>query len=146
MPHIKFYNDNVQFVLKAKGNIRKWLLFCASKENKTISSLSYIFCSDDKLLEINQKFLNHNTFTDTITFEYSDGKVISGDVFISIERVLENSMKFHVVFEEEMRRVIIHGFLHLCGYSDKKAVEKVEMKKKENTYLKLYRDTFHVKH
>jgi len=143
MQSILFYTDDIDFILKAKRKIRDWLLTCAKKEKKEISSLSYIFCSDKKLLKINQRFLNHNTFTDTITFEYSsNNKNISGDVFISVERVIENSKLFQVKFEEEIKRVIVHGFLHLCGYNDKRALNKAEMKKKEDAYLRLYNKSF----
>jgi probable rRNA maturation factor len=143
---VSFFTEELSFVLKEKRTIRKWLAYCAKKENKEIAELCYIFCGDDYLLDINKKYLNHNTLTDTISFDYADDKgTIVGDVFISIERVQENAKKFSVSFEEEIKRIMIHGFLHLCGYEDK-GVKKKEMVAKENIYLKYFYKTFHVEH
>ena len=97
-----------------------------------------MFCTDDELLEINIKHLNHNTLTDIITFDYTEDKKISSDIFISVDRVLENAKKFEVTFEEELCRVMIHGVLHLCGYKDKSKPDAELMRKKENWALKLF--------
>jgi len=105
-------------------------------ENKTKGDLSFIFCSDDYLLDINKKYLNHDFYTDVITFDYSENNILSGDVFISIDRVKENAGTFNVPFEEELQRVMIHGVLHLAGYKDKTDKEKKQMTDKENFYLK----------
>jgi len=100
--------------------------------------LSYIFCSDKYLLSINQKYLNHNTFTDIVTFDLAESAEIDGEIYISVGRVKENAVKYEVDFEEELRRVIIHGLLHLIGYKDKTASQKVQMRKKEQACLSLY--------
>lgn len=106
------------------------------EENKEAGDISVIFCSDEYLLEMNKTHLNHDYYTDIITFNYVDGKLISGDLFISVDRVKENAVKFEVSFYEELYRVILHGVLHLVGYNDKTGEEKKVMREKENYYLK----------
>ncbi len=106
------------------------------EENKEEGDLTLIFCSDEYLLEINNKHLNHDYYTDIITFDYSQKKNISGDLFISIDRVKENAKEFSVPFLNELSRVVVHGVLHLCGYNDKTEEEKKQMRKLENKYLK----------
>lgn len=106
-----------------------------NKENKTPGDISVIFCSDDYLLEINKSHLNHDYYTDIITFNYVENNVISGDLFISIDRIKENADKFVVSFKEELYRVILHGILHLVGYDDKSDDQKKVMREKENYYL-----------
>lgn len=105
--------------------------------------ISIIICSDDELLEINRKHLSHDYFTDIITFDYSEGANVNGDLFVSIDRIKENADKFEVRFEEELHRVIFHGALHMMGYNDKSKEEQTLMRSKENHYLK---ELFHVKH
>ena len=104
-------------------------------ENKKEGELSFVFCSDEYLLKMNIDYLNHNFYTDVITFDYTEGDVISGDVFISIERIKDNAKIFKTSFENELQRVMIHGVLHLIGYKDKTEDEKKEMRQKENKYL-----------
>lgn len=104
-------------------------------ENKTCGDVTLIFCSDDYLLEINKKYLNHDYYTDVITFDYSDNQRVSGDLFISIDRVLDNAKSLQVVAKEELIRVVYHGVLHLVGYKDKTEEEKKVMTSKENEYL-----------
>ena len=135
---ILFINDHLDFRLKEKLKLKKWIIKISLKEKKEIGSLNYIFTTDEALLEINRKYLKHNTYTDIITFNYNEGKKINGDVFISVERVRENAKKFGVDFEEELRRVMIHGVLHLCGYRDKKKADAELMRKKENQSLKAF--------
>ena len=120
--------------IKLDGN-KKWLKDIIKKENKTLGELVYIFCNDDYLLEKNIKYLNHNTLTDVITFDYCLDKIISGDILISVERVRENSESYNVSFSEELNRVMVHGLLHLLGYNDKNPEEKGIIRKKENYYL-----------
>ena len=103
-----------------------------------MGDISYVFCTDDELLEVNQKHLNHNTYTDIITFDYTESKTINSDIFISIDRITENAKKFEVTFEDELHRVMIHGILHLCGYKDKTKADADLMRKKENQALKLF--------
>ena len=117
---------------------KKWLNQVISNEAKEEGDISYIFCDDDYLLEKNIRFLNHNTLTDVITFDYCEGNSVSGDIFISIERVKENSEVFKVDFLTELNRVMVHGLLHLLGYKDKTERESNLMRKKENYYLSKY--------
>ena len=117
---------------------KKWLNQVISNEAKEEGDITYIFCNDDYLLEKNIRFLNHNTLTDVITFDYCEGNTVSGDIFISIERVKENSEVFKVDFLTELNRVMVHGLLHLLGYKDKTKRESNIMRKKENYYLSKY--------
>ncbi len=117
---------------------KKWLNQVISNEDKEEGDITYIFCDDDYLLEKNIRFLNHNTLTDVITFDYCEGNSVSGDIFISIERVKENSEVFKVAFLTELNRVMVHGLLHLLGYKDKTERESNLMRKKENYYLSKY--------
>ena len=117
---------------------KKWLNQVISNEAKEEGDITYIFCYDDYLLEKNIRFLNHNTLTDVITFDYCEGNSVGGDIFISIERVKENSEVFKVDFLTELNRVMVHGLLHLLGYKDKTERESNLMRKKENYYLSKY--------
>ena len=117
---------------------KKWINQVISNEAKEEGDITYIFCNDDYLLEKNIRFLNHNTLTDVITFDYCEGNSVSGDIFISIQRVKENSEVFKVDFLTELNRVMVHGLLHLLGYTDKTESESSLMRKKENYYLSKY--------
>jgi len=117
---------------------KKWLKQVISNEDKLVGDITYIFCNDDYLLKKNIQFLHHNTLTDVITFDYCKGNSVSGDIFISIERVKENSEDFKVDFLSELNRVLVHGLLHLLGYKDKTESEANLMRKKENYYLSKY--------
>lgn len=134
---ISFSNDNIAFNLENKSKLKKWIKIVVEKEKRILGNLNYSFTSDESLLKINIEYLKHNTYTDIITFNYNEGKKISGDIFISIDRVKENAMKFEVAFEEELLRVMIHGILHLCGYKDKSKTDSDLMRKKENSALRL---------
>ncbi|MGB5942555.1 MAG: rRNA maturation RNase YbeY [Leeuwenhoekiella sp.] len=112
-----------------------WLIDIAEEEGKEIAELDFVFCSDAYLLKINQDFLDHDTYTDIITFDYSSGNLIAGEIFISIERVAENAETFRVAFNNELYRVMAHGILHLCGYEDKTKALKNIMRAKEDFYL-----------
>ena len=136
---ISFQNLSISFKLKEKTKIKLWIKTIIDKEKHTLGTINYMFCNDDELLEINIKHLNHNTLTDIITFDYTEDKKISSDIFISVDRVLENAKKFEVSFEDELRRVMIHGVLHLCGYKDKSKPDVELMRKKENWALKLFK-------
>lgn len=135
------YNYETDFALKNEGLFSDWIERVVLSEGKELGEVSYIFCDDEYLLQINQEYLNHDTFTDIISFDYSEGSLISGDVFVSIERVLDNAANFNVPFEEELKRVIIHGILHYCGYKDKSENDEMLMRSKEDEKIKL----FHVK-
>ncbi len=115
----------------------KWLEKAIISEGSKLGDINYIFCDDAYLLEKNIKYLKHNTLTDIISFDYSVGNVISGDIFISIERVIENAKLFQADFKDELHRVMVHGVLHYCGYHDKTKQEKAQMRAKEDYYLSL---------
>ena len=138
MESIHFFNEQINFTLKNKTKIRTWIRQTVRTHHKKISSLNYIFTSDEYLLEINQQYLRHDTFTDIITFDQSsDQNNIEADIYISIERVSSNAKKLKSTFEDELNRVMIHGVLHLLGFKDKTKADKEEMRKKENHYLAL---------
>jgi rRNA maturation RNase YbeY len=132
---INFFTEDIKYILRDKIAIRRWLMDTASNEGCKIEEVNIIFCSDAYLSEHNQRYLKHTSFTDIITFDYSEGKMISGDIFISIERVCENAMKFKVSENQELKRVMIHGILHLCGYKDKTASDRKKMREKEDEYM-----------
>lgn len=132
---IEFHNE-IEFVLQNQGELQSWIKKVITCENKEIGEINYIFCSDEYLLERNIKYLNHDTLTDIITFNYCKEKIINSDIMISIDRVKENSTNFDNSFTEELHRVMIHGILHLIGYDDKTEKEKNLMREKENFYLK----------
>lgn len=130
------------FVLESKTQYSDWVTRIIESEGFVEGQLDYVFCTDDYLLSINQEYLNHDTYTDIITFDYSDGKSISGDIFISTERVEDNALAYKVSREEELLRVMSHGVLHLIGFGDKTKEEQGLMRKKEEEKIKL----FHVEH
>ena len=126
------FNSETSFTLKNQNKLVKWIGDVVSSEGFQVAEINYIFCDDSYLNKINQEFLNHDTFTDIISFDYTLGKEVGGDIFISIERVLENAEKFNEVFENELYRVMIHGILHFMGYKDKTKKEKTLMRTKED--------------
>lgn len=125
------------FDIADKSKLKKWIKEVVGKEGSTIAELNFIFCDDYYLLEKNKTFLKHDTLTDIITFDYSEKNTLTGDVYISIERVKENSQNYGVSYENELHRVIIHGVLHLLGYNDKNEKQQKEMREKEDFYLSL---------
>ncbi|QCX40934.1 rRNA maturation RNase YbeY [Aureibaculum algae] len=131
------FNYQKEFEFNNSNDISNWLSEAIREESYKEDAINYIFCDDEYLLELNVKHLEHNTLTDIITFDYNLGKLISSDIFISIDRVLENSVKYAVKFDDELNRVMIHGILHLCGYKDKTKEEKLLMREKEDYYLSL---------
>ena len=133
---IHFFSEDTSFKLKQKIHIRKWVKNTIEEENRRLSEINFIFCSDAHLLSINQQYLHHNTYTDIITFDNSsENGQIAGDIFISIERVRDNALSYNVSEKDELHRVMIHGTLHLLGYPDKGKVAKMVMTSKENYYL-----------
>ena len=137
MPNIFFHFEDVSPFLKERGDLRLWLNATAKKEKQKIVIVNYIFCSDEHLLTINKQYLNHDYFTDIITFDYTDNKGVSGDIFISLDRVKFNAKDYGHSVREELHRVMAHGLLHLLGYKDKKAEEQKVMTAKEDFYLSL---------
>jgi len=133
---INFFNEDISFKLKQKGLVRNWIRNTIISENHRLKLLNFIFCSDAYLLNINKQYLNHDTYTDIITFDNSDFELeIAGDIFISVERVKDNAKELALDDTEELHRVIIHGTLHLLGYSDKSKSLKAQMTDKEDLYL-----------
>ena len=126
-----------EFSLDDEPQISDWVQFTLDSEEKELGELNYIFCDDDYLHKINVKTLKHNTLTDIISFDYTLGVVVSGDVYISYERVKENSEELNLSFKDELHRVMIHGVLHYCGYKDKSEEDKMMMRAKEDYYLSL---------
>ena len=136
---IIFFNEDIDFKLQQKNNYKSWLKKVAEKEGFKVKDLNYIFCSDVYLHKINVDYLDHDTFTDIITFDNSeDESTIEGDIFVSIERVRENSYTLKTVFDEELKRVIVHGLLHLCGYDDHSVEDKAEMRRSEGEYILIF--------
>src|SRR6202012_3070944 len=133
MPAINFFEEDISFKLKNKAQVRQWIKDTITAEGYKLKELTFIFCSDAYLLQINQQYLDHDTYTDIITFDNSEeeGK-ITGDIFISIERIRENAATFNVTETDELHRVIIHGTLHLLGSPDKTAPAKKKMTEKED--------------
>jgi rRNA maturation RNase YbeY len=136
------FNYESDFTLEDEAVYSDWLSRVILSENKNEGEINYIFCDDEYLLEINQQYLNHDTLTDIISFDYSVGNELNGDIFISIQRVVDNALDFKVPFFEELKRVMVHGVLHYCGYKDKSADDERLMRSKEDEKIQL----FHVKH
>lgn len=134
---ISFFSEDIEFTLKDKAKVRNWIAETVKAEGfKRIAELSFVFCSDTYLLAINKEYLDHDTYTDIVTFDTSeDEDVIAGDIFISVDRTRENAAKFAVSDTDELHRVLIHGVLHLCGFLDKTKTDKELMTAKENEYL-----------
>jgi len=133
---VSFYAPTIGFAPKHKTLLRSWIKQITESEKKKLGQISYVFLSDEELLKINIEHLNHNTYTDIITFDYTEDGKIASDIFISVERVRENAEKFNTGFENELHRVMIHGILHLCGYKDKSKEQSELMRKKENSALR----------
>ncbi|GAB4019390.1 rRNA maturation RNase YbeY [Spirosoma koreense] len=136
---IRFFNEDVPYKLAQKQVIRQWLKQQAQREGYAVGELNYILCSDDYVLQVNRDYLEHDYYTDIITFDQSEeaGK-LAGDIFISVERVADNAAQLGIPVDQEMQRVLAHGLLHLCGYGDKTAEEEAKMRAKEEEWLSLY--------
>jgi rRNA maturation RNase YbeY len=134
---ITYRSDGIKCPFIKRRYTANWIKSVASFYQKKTGDVTYIFCSDEKILDINKTYLNHDYYTDIITFDYSEGNVIAGDLFISLETVKSNSEKFGTDYNEELYRVMIHGVLHLCGFKDKTLKDKKLMRERENEALKL---------
>ncbi|NHM02766.1 rRNA maturation RNase YbeY [Flavobacterium difficile] len=132
------FNYESEFSLEQEDLYASWIENIVLSENKILGEISYIFCDDDYLHTINMQYLNHDTLTDIISFDYTEGDVISGDIFISVERVHDNALDFNVSFDEELKRVLAHGVLHYCGYKDKTDSDAILMRSKEEEKIKLF--------
>ena len=131
------FNNLILTEVPVNKKVKNWIVKAILNENLKEGEVNYIFCDDNYLSELNIKYLKHNTLTDIISFDYTIGKIISGDIFISIERVKENAELFNTKYVDELHRVMIHGVLHYCGYKDKTDEEKTQMRSKEDYYLSL---------
>ena len=136
-PSVLFHFEEIDLKIENPSALTQWIKDSIESENKELGSINYIFCSDQYLLKMNQDYLDHDTFTDIITFNYVEENIISGDLFISIERVKENSLTMELPFIAELKRVMIHGVLHLMGYDDKTPSETAQIRAKEDFYLTL---------
>jgi len=136
---IQYIAEDVKLPALQKQKINRWIKETAAGYDKKIGEIAYIFCSDKKILEVNNQYLKHDYYTDIITFDYSEGSVISGDIFISLDTVKSNAQDFGVDFEHEILRILIHGILHLCGQEDKTNEQRNEMTGKENLALEKFK-------
>ncbi len=134
---IRYFNEDIHFVLKDKLVNNRWLKLVAGSEIRSIGDVNIIFCSDKYILDVNLRYLHHDYYTDIITFDYCEGKKLSGDLFISIDTVRENALEYGVEFDDELHRVMVHGLLHLIGYDDHTPEEENIIHEKEDYYLKL---------
>lgn len=132
---VRYYTEDTDFVFKGKALNNKWLKMVAESEIRKIGDINIIFCSDNYILDVNMKYLQHDYFTDIITFDYCEGKFLNGDLFISVDSVRENSEFYGTEFSEELNRVIVHGVLHLIGFDDHCDEDITMMRYKENYYL-----------
>ena len=134
---ISYFFEDTDFIFKGKTLNNKWLRLVAESEIRRVGQINIIFCSDNYILDVNQKYLNHDYFTDIITFDYCEGDKLSGDLFISVDSVSENAVEYGTDFSEELNRVIVHGVLHLIGYDDHTDDDIAQMRSKEDYYLSL---------
>ena len=134
---VSYFNEDIKFDFKEKRLTNRWLKLVAEIEIRRLGDISIIFCSDNYILDVNMKYLQHDYFTDIITFDYCEGDTVSGDLFISIDSVRENAAFYGTEFKDELNRVIVHGVLHLIGYDDHSEEDIKEMRAKENYYLSL---------
>lgn len=138
---VRYYNDDTNYRYPDKRLTARWLADVAASEGYVLGDVSYIFCSSERLLEMNRQYLGHDYYTDVITFDYSDRKgthIVSGDVFIDVETVADNARRYGATALQEMRRVVVHGVLHLCGQGDKTPRTNAQMHRKEDKYLKFW--------
>ena len=138
MAEIRFFNEDIIYIIRNKAAVRKWIGKAITKEGFRLKELNYIYCSDAHLCKMNVHYLHHHTYTDIITFNLSENKKeVAGEIYISINRVRDNATLFKVPLRDELHRVMIHGVLHLCGYKDKSPGEVKRMRNKEDYYLSL---------
>lgn len=142
MPQVSFsYADRALKYTQKKKTLKAFIPSIFAKEGKSLHRLQYVFCSDQFLLDINQRFLQHNDFTDIITFDLSAGTGVTGEIYISVDRVKDNANLFSLSFQDELLRVVFHGALHLCGYKDKKKSEIELIRNRESHYMRLYKQS-----
>src|SRR5690606_5121891 len=137
MGRISFFYEETNFTLPQANKLKAWLKSIIQREEFELELINYIFCSDEYLLSLNVEYLNHDTYTDIITFDYTEGVHLEGDVYISVDRVNENAAQLNVSFNQEINRVMVHGLLHMMGYKDKSPSQKNQMRSKEDSCLSL---------
>lgn len=135
---VRFFFEHKKFSLEKRAELKAFIEYLFKREKKKLSSINYVFCSDKRLLEINRQFLNHDFYTDIITFDLSESDSTQAEIYISIDRVKDNAKSLGTSFKSELHRVIFHGALHLCGYKDKTQAEQLKMRQKEAFYLSRY--------
>ena len=135
---IQYINEDVKFPALPKQKLNKWIKTVAAEYQRKIGDIAFVFCTDERILEVNKQYLEHDYYTDIITFDYSEKSVISGDIFISIDTVKSNAQDLNIPFDKEIKRIMIHGILHLCGQDDKTPELREEMTDKENEALILF--------
>lgn len=140
---IRFSYQSGDFELPEAEKVRRWITEVVRRRGMAVGNINYLFCDDEYLLQVNRQYLDHDTYTDIITFDYVAGGLVSGDILISVERVGENAQQFGVPFGQELHRVVIHGVLHLLGQGDKSPSEAAEMRRLEEESLSLWSDMFH---
>ena len=138
MNSISFHNEGVNTKTPLKRLLKAWIKEFVSNHGKKVGELAFVFCTDEKILEVNQSFLQHDYYTDIITFDYCEGDFVSGDIYISVERVQENAISHQVEYNNELLRVLAHGVLHLIGFQDKEENKKAEMTKNEDLCMSLF--------
>jgi rRNA maturation RNase YbeY len=138
MNNISFHIEGVSTKTPSKRLLKAWIKEFVSNHGKKVGELAFIFCSDEKILEVNQNFLQHDYYTDIITFDYCEGEIVSGDIFISVERVKENATSHNIEYNTELIRVLAHGVLHLIGFQDKSPKKKKEMTENEDLCISLF--------
>ncbi|KAA6325413.1 Endoribonuclease YbeY [termite gut metagenome] len=139
---ITYQTENIKMPDIQKRAVASWIKTVAGSYGKKVGDIACIFCSDEKILEINRQYLQHDYYTDIITFDYTEGDKISGELFISLDTVQTNAQQYHTAYKDELHRVIIHGILHLCGMNDKVPDEKILMEESENRALTLLQSLF----
>lgn len=137
---IQYITEEIHLPKLEKLKINRWIKGTAAEYGKKAGEIAYIFCNDDRILEVNKQYLQHDYYTDIITFDYSEGSIISGDIFISIDTVKINANEFGVTFDQELLRILIHGILHLCGQDDKTTELREQMTQKENRALEKFNE------
>ncbi len=142
MNNISFHSEGVNTKTPSKRLLKAWIKEFVSNHGKKVGELAFIFCSDEKILEVNQNFLQHDYYTDIITFDYCEGEIVSGDIFISVERVAENATSHNAEYSAELLRVLAHGVLHLIGFQDKSPKKKKEMTENEDLCISLFLTKF----
>jgi rRNA maturation RNase YbeY len=145
MNSISFHNEGVNTKTPSKRLLKAWIKEFVANHSKKVGELAFVFCDDEKILEVNRNFLQHDYYTDIITFDYCEGIIVSGDIYISVERVQENAIIHEVDYNTELLRVLAHGVLHLIGFQDKEEKLKVEMTKNEDLCISLFFSKFAIK-